>query len=197
LKEQLMRRGKVTEFSVALIMTLGLLGCGASEGEGVSGSGQPSEPALPEVTSLQADQAMSDAMLVSAGSLFLAFSAEDGAYSATNEDGSLKLEWDNSADFTTGIGLYTITMTNYSIPADDPFSEEYNGYVLDGTAVMGSADGISTTIRMDLTTSHENPEQYPVQSIDMNLEGIQDSTQQMPTGHIKINGREISIEDLS
>jgi hypothetical protein len=192
-----MRNGKVTALSVVMIMTLGLLGCGGEASDGVSESGQPPEPVLPEVTAFQADQAMADAMLITAGSLFLAFSAEEGAFVAANEDGSLKLEWDDSADFTTGIGLYTTTMTNYAIPADDPFAQEYNGYILDGTAVMGSTDGISTTIKMDLTATHEDPENYPVETIDMNLVGIQDSSEQAPTGHIRINGHDISLEDLS
>jgi hypothetical protein len=192
-----MRTGIVTALSAVVIMTLGLLGCGGSDGDDGPGSVQSAEPTLPEVTSEEAEQAMSDAMLISALSLFLAFSAEEGDSMVSNEEGSLSLAWDDSADFTTGIGLYTITMTNYAIPEDDPFGAEYNGYVLDGTVVMGSTDGISTTMKMDLSTSHENAESYPVQSIDLNLEGIQESADPMPTGHIKINGHPMSFEDLA
>ena len=180
-------------------VSLTLAGCG-DRGATSSAAAQGTalaEPALPEVTTAQAEQAMSDAMLVSALSLFLAFSAEEGDSMVSNDEGSLSLSWDENADFTTGVGLYTITMTNYAIPAEDPFSTEYNGYLLSGTVVMGSTDGISTTMKMDLTTEHENSVGYPVQTISLNLTGIQAATDQLPTGRILINGHAMSFEDLS
>ena len=190
-----MRKSIATALTVIVIVALGLFGCGGSDGE--SGSVQAAEPKLPEVTLAEAEQAMSDAMLVSALSLFLAFGAEEGSTSVGNEDGSLTLSWGDDADLMSGIGLYTITMKEYTVPSDDPFGEDYNGYVLNGTVVMGSTDGISTTMKMDLMTSHEDGEVYPVQTIDMDLEGIQEAEEQLPTGHVLINGHEMKFEDLA
>ncbi|MCK4513766.1 MAG: hypothetical protein KAU31_00840, partial [Spirochaetaceae bacterium] len=152
---------------------------------------------LPEVTVAEAEQAMADAMLISALSLFLAFGAEEGDTSVSNEDGSLSLSWDDEADLMTGIGLYTITMKDYTVPSDDPFGAEYNGYVLNGTVVTGSTDGVSTTLKMDLAMSHEDSENYPVQTINMDLEGFQNDAERVPTGHVLINGHEMNFEDLA
>ena len=149
------------------------------------------------MTTAEAEQAMSDAMLVSALSLFLVFGAEEGSTSVANDEGSVGVAWDDNADFTTGVGLYTITMTDYTVPTDDPFGADYNGYVLNGTVVMGSTDGISTTLKIDLATSHPDAENFPVQTIELDLEGIQESLEQMPEGEIRINGHEMNFEDLA
>ncbi|MEE8440521.1 MAG: hypothetical protein V3S41_02275 [Spirochaetia bacterium] len=190
-----MRNRVATTLTVIVVMALGLFGCGGSDGE--SGSRRATEPKLPEVTVVQAEQAVSDAMLIAGLSLFLAFGAEEGATSVSNEEGSLTLSWDEDADFNTGAGLYTITLTDYAVPADDPFGADYNGYVLNGTVVMGSADGVSATLKLDLATSHEDSENYPVQTIDMEIEEIQNEAEQLPTGHVRINGHEMSLEDLA
>ena len=186
---------KVVVAALIVVMAIGLLGCGGSDGE--SGSRQVSQPKLPEVTVADAEQAMSDAMLVSALSLFLAFGAEEGDTSVGNEEGTLTLSWDEDADLMSGIGLYTITMKEYAVPADDPFGTEYNGYILDGTVVMGSTDGVSTTLKMDLATSHEDAENFPVQTISMDIEGFQNDAEAMPTGLIHINGHEMNFQDLA
>ncbi len=190
-----MRKGAGTILIVIMVMALSLFGCDGSDGD--SGSGRSSQRNLPEVTVAEAEQAMSDAMLISALSLFLAFGAEEGDTSVSNEEGSLSLSWDDEADLMTGIGLYTITMKDYTVPSDDPFGAEYNGYVLNGTVIMGSTDGISTTLEMDLGMSHEDAENYPVQTISMDLKGFQDDAEQMPTGDIRINGHEMNFEDLA
>lgn len=190
-----MRKGAGTILIVIMVMALSLFGCGGSNGD--SDSGRTSQRNLPEVTVAEAEQAMADAMLISALSLFLAFGAEEGDTSVSNEEGSLSLSWDDDADLMTGIGLYTITMEDYTVPSDDPFGTEYNGYVLSGTVIMGSADGVSTTLEMDLAMSHEDADNYPVQTINMELEGFQNDTEQVPTGQVLINGHEMKFEDLA
>lgn len=193
----------VTAVTAILILALGLSGCGGSKGESDSGGAagqtteQAAEPKLPEVTVAEAEEAMSDAMLVSALSLFLAFGAEEGDTSVSNEDGSLTLAWGEDADFNTGVGLYTITLADYTVPADDPFGADYNGYILNGTVVMGSTDGVNSTLEMDLVTSHDDAENFPVQSIEMLLESMQNDAEQMPTGYIRINGHDSNLEDLA
>ena len=179
----------------ALVGVLSLAGCGDSEN--TESSGERGARRLPEVTTVQAEQAMSDAMLVSALSLFLAFSAEEGDTSVSSEDGALSLAWDESADFTSGVGTYTITMDEYAVPPDDPFGDQYNGYTLDGTVVMGSSDGATTRMTMNLDASHEDTEAFPVQLIEMELTGIQDDPEAMPTGYIRINGYDMEFEELA
>jgi hypothetical protein len=179
--------------ALALAGLLLLAGCGNSDGGGRSAN----QRRLPEVTTLQAEQAMSDAMLVSALSLFLAFGAEESETSVSNQDGSLTLSWDESADFTSGIGTYTVTMAQYTVPEDDPFGTDYNGYVLDGEVVMGSTDGVNTTMTMDLETSHPDPENFPVQLIEMELKSIQADPGAVPEGSIIINGHAVEFEDLA
>ena len=178
---------------------LWLAGCSANSGpENVPAEpAEPNEPPLPAVSIAQAEQAMSDAMLASALSLFLAFNAKQGDSSVTNDAGTLALTWDDSADFTTGVGVYTITMTGYTMPEDNPAAADYNGYVLSGTVVMGSADGVSTTMQMDLTTTHLDSENFPVRSIEVSLDGIRETGDQLPIGEIRINGHEMDFEDLA
>lgn len=178
---------------VAVAAAVSFAGCTGKRTSPVSAL--PSEPSFPEVTTAQAEDAMSDAMLVSAVSLFLAFNAQEGAREVGNEDGSLRLSWDESADPTTGVGLYTITMTDYTMDAQEPYSDSYNGYVLNGTVVMGSTDGVSQRMTIDLSTSHEDPENYPVRAIDLLLESSQDESQP-PTGHVSINGHEMDLEEV-
>jgi len=190
-----MPKGRTVALIVVVVSALGVFSCGGDDGE--SGTRQVAESELPEVTTAEAEQAMSDAMLVSALSLFLVFGAEDGNTNVANDEGSVSVSWDDKADFTTGVGLYTITMTDYTVPTDDPFGADYNGYVLNGTVVMGSPDGISTTLKIDLATIHPDAETFPVQTIELDLEGIQESTEQMPEGEIRINGHEMSFEDLA
>jgi len=182
-----------------VVVLLAFAGCGGrAEPENAAvESGEPAEAELPTVSIAEAEQAMSDAMLVSALSLFLAFNAENGDTRVTNEAGNLTLAWDDAADFTTGVGVYTITMSDYVIPDDNPAAKEYNGYILSGTVVMGSTDGTSTTMRMDLTATHSDPENFPVRSIEVRLDGIREAGDQLPTGQIRINGHEMNFEDLA
>lgn len=191
-----MKRSGILMLIAVLLVAVVLAGCGGDSNKGGQ-SGSQSARNLPEVTTQQAEQAMSDAMLVSALSLFLAFSAEEGDTSVSSEDGALTLAWDEQADFTSGVGTYTITMKEYSVPEDDPFGAEYNGYTLDGTVEMGSSDGATTTMKMNLDTRHEDAEAYPVQLIEMELAGIQSDPDAMPEGYIRINGREMEFDDLA
>lgn len=179
--------------AATLIGAVLIAGCGGRGGDGAASSAGRN---LPQVTSTQAEQAMSDAMLVSALSLFLAFGAEEGDTSVSDDDGGLSLSWDEDADFTSGIGTYTITMKDYTVPPDDPFGVEYNGYTLNGTVVMGSTDGTNTTMTMNLATSHADAEAHPVKLIELELNGFQSDPDAMPTGFIRINGHDMEFEDL-
>jgi hypothetical protein len=157
---------------------------------------ETSEPALPKVELSQAETAVSDVMLASAVSLLLAFSAEAGSTEITSTDGAVRLSWDERADFTTGIGVYTIELDEFTIPPDDPFGLNYNGYVLTGTVVMGSEDGVSTRMEIDLRAGHAEPDRFPVRTILLELKGYQDPPAPDPTGRILINGYDAPMEDL-
>lgn len=170
-----------------------LVSCGRERrGEPVA-----SEPEIEPITIAQAERALGDAMLASAVSLLMAFSAEPGALEISSPDGAVKLAWDERADLTTGVGEYTITFVSYTIPADDPFGLNYNGHVLTGTVVLGSTDGASTGITMDLTLSHAQPDEFPVKSVTVELEGYQESNITGATGEIVINGQTMEFQDLT
>jgi len=158
---------------------------------------EPETNSEPEVTVQQAERALGDVMLASAVSLLLAFTAEPGTYRNSTPDGAATLAWDETADFSKGTGVYTITFQDYTIPPDDPFGLNYNGHALTGTVVLASSDGVSTRMDMDLSLTHPEPEDNPVTSIDLELEGYQDSGQAYPSGRILINGAEMEFRDLT
>ena len=196
-----MRTGKQTILWAALILVLGLYRCGAEKDGDAADDGigvdQPAEEQLPEVTIVQAEQALSDAMLISAQSLFLVFGAGDGATSVSNEDGSVRVAWDDSTDFNSGVGLYTVVLAGYAVAEDDPFGADYNGYILSGDVATGSSDGVSATMVMDLTMSHADAENFPVRTLELDMISADSESAQATTGTIRVNGHEMTIEDLA
>jgi hypothetical protein len=191
---------------IALAALVLLASCGASAdrdvGDQVNGAiaeplaNEPAEPSLPEADDSQSEAALRDAVLASSLALFLAFEAEPGAQSMTNQDGSLTLAWDESADFATGAGVYTMTMREFTADNEDLPGATYSGYVLTGTVVMGSDDGVTIRTRMDLELSHPRQGAFPVRSIELSLEQSADSVSQ-PDGYVRINGKEKSVSRLA
>ena len=192
----MVKRTQATVLSIVLFASV-LIAAVSCDRENEAAASPEPEPVVPEVSLAQAERALGDVMLASSVSLLLAFSAEPGQMETGTEDGSVKLAWDESADFSTGIGVYTITFTDYDIPSDNPFGLNYNGYVLSGTVVMGSQDAVSTRMEIDVEVVHADSEINPVQSIVVSLEGYQDSPTANPTGQILINGREMEFRDLT
>jgi hypothetical protein len=195
-----MRRTTAAAVGVALLLAGLLGGCSARGNAATSGdvleTDAPDPPPEPQISTAEAEAAVSDAMLASSFGLFLAFQAAPGSTSQASDDGSLSLLWDERADFSTGAGFYTIAMNNYSVNQAEVPEGIYNGYVLTGTVVMGSDDGVSTSLQMDLELSHEDPASYPVESIEIRLEGVEDSVS-APDGVILINGEEKAFPDLA
>lgn len=196
-----MKRRTVLLLLITVLVSVVLTGCGESGANEPGGQGASSvdtgEGQLPEVTPLQARAAMSDAMLASAISLFLAFEAAPGTTSMSNSDGSLMLEWDDTADFATGVGSYTIRMNAFTVSPEEVYSDEYNGYVLSGSVEMASTDGVTTRIIMDLDATHDDAETHPVQQISMELEGVENDESVVPTGSIFVNGHDTPFRDLA
>lgn len=173
-----------------------LAGCRARPA-GIVGNEASGQPGMPDVTPLQAEEALSDAMLVSAVALLLAFGADESTRSVSSDDGKLSLAWSDDADFMTGLGTYTMTMDHFSIPADDSFAAAYAGYVLSGTVEMASRDGVEQRMTFDLVATHDDPENHPVRVIDVEVSGAAGDDRTMPKGHIRINDREMDFSALA
>lgn len=191
-------RKRLTQLALlVLVASLSMLGCTERGTNSQPSAGAATEqPPLPAVTPDQAEQALTDAMLVSAVSLLLALGVEEGESSASSEDQRLTLSWSDDADFATGIGTYTVTMSEYAVPAKDLFASEYHGYILSGTVTLGSDDGIHQQMTFDLQTSHPDSAAYPVQSIDVTISGGTADGGEAPTGRVLINGHEMDLRDL-
>ena len=122
----------------------------------------------PTLTPEQAEEALSDAMLVSAVSLLLALGAAPGETSAYSEDGRIGISWSDDADFSTGIGTYTITMVEYAVPAEDLVST-WTPTLADGSTTWSSQSGLEVPMptRPLLRTVNEPPPTWnrPVGSV--------------------------------
>lgn len=163
----------------ALALALALSACG---------------PRYPEVTAEQAEAALSDATMVCATSLLLVMTVDISTTSrASAPNDSMVLEW-SEIDRERGIGDYTLTLTDYHIPEENIFADDYHGYRFTGTAHMSSADGRSTALVLDLTAVHADPEAFPVQRIEAEVTGItQAPAGASPGGEARVNGRAVPL----
>ncbi len=158
-------------------------------------------PQYPAVTQKQAEAGLADAMMVCATSLLLVMTADVATESrAATDDGGMVLEW-RGIDRERGIGDYTVTLSDYRIPESSIFSAGYHGYRFTGTARMVSTEGRSTALTLDLTAAHPEAEQYPVQRIEVDVQGITsggDGARRRdvtvaPGGEVSVNGREVAV----
>jgi hypothetical protein len=182
---------------VAAVLLL-LAGCNAPTDDGETGV-EPARPNdWPVVTSRQAGEAVSDAMLITSQALYLAIATNTGSREVTSDDGLLRLSWSEDADFLTGIGTYEIALDGYAIAADDPFSEHYHGYALTGTIRLASAPGADTRIDFALDADHADGERFPAKRIELRL-GHEDADTEdgARDTYVRVNAEEFPFEDLA
>lgn len=154
-------------------------------------------PRYPEATDQQVRAALSDAFLVTSSSMLLPASADTSVTDrAAIPDGSMVLAW-GSIDPARGIGRYTLTLSEYAVPGESRFAAAYHGYLLSGTATMGSEDGEHTTIELDLTASHPEPEANPVQRIEARISGITPQMERPISGEAQVNGRSVELDTVA
>jgi hypothetical protein len=186
---------------VATLTLMDLPGCGARSSETgetplPNTQAEPANP-FPPVDSGQAGAAIADAMLSASTALYLALIQGAENNTAALDDGSLTLTWSDDADFATGIGTYEIGLTGFKAGANSEFGAEIaSGYVLTGFITLQSPDGNHSTLTMDLTSSHADPVAFPVQRIELEIDGYTGEPE-TPGGYVRINGREISFADIA
>jgi hypothetical protein len=178
---------------LAAIMTLALLSCGGPD----AANDQPNTVESARITSAQAGEVISDAMLAASQALYYAITTAPDGRAVTSPDGRLHLSWSEDASFLSGAGTYMITLDEYSVPSDYPFADHYVGYVLTGTIVMRSAAGQHTELAFDLQSSHPNPRLHPASTVKVELSGFSSSEDAKTIGSVLVNGQEFAFADLA
>lgn len=178
-----------------------LSGCGGQEAP--AETDRPEIEPGPAISSEQASEAISDAMLVASRALYLAINEPSVTRTVATEDGRLRLEWSEDASFLSGAGTYLITLNDYTIDASDPFSRHSYGYVFTGTIRLYSETGTKTEIDFNLSTTHAEPQTHPARTIRLSLSGFASESADAPDarstteGTIVVNGRSFTFEELA
>ncbi|MFW6293732.1 MAG: hypothetical protein ACOC7V_15615, partial [Spirochaetota bacterium] len=168
-RESHSRRTAIAAFVGATLLLLALAGCDAA-GDAEETVAEPSRPNdWPTVTTRQAGEAVSDAMLITSQALYLAIATGTEAREVRSADDLLRLSWSEDADFLTGNGSYEISLDGYTIAADDRFAEHYHGYALTGTISLESEPGADTRVAFVLDSDHEDADRYPARRIELRL----------------------------
>ena len=176
------------------VLAVVLLSCGARDGAHDEAA-NIDEPA--PLTSAQAGEIISDAMLVASQALYYAIATAPDGREVVSPDERLHLTWSEDASFLSGAGRYEITLDGYSVPSDYPFADHYVGYVLTGTILMRSTAGAHTDLAFDLQSSHPDPERHPATTIRVELSGFSSSDDATTVGSVLINGQEFTFADLA
>ncbi len=195
-RESPFRGTTIAAFLGATLLLVILVGCGAPADQGVTNSNQGEPNDWPTVTTKQAGEAVSDAMITTSQALYLAIATRTAEREVTSADGLLRLSWSEDADFLTGNGSYEISLDGYSIAADDPFAEHYHGYALTGTISLESAPGTETRISFALDSEHGDPDRFPAKRIELRL-GNDNEGDDSSRSFVRVNGEEFPFEELA
>ena len=184
--------GTVRTLLAAALTLFLLFSCSADDRDEAA----PPAPTEAPVTTAQAGEVVSDAMLVASQALYLAIATGASDRQVATDNGRLSLAWSEDADFLSGAGVYEIELDRYAIADDDPFALAYHGYLLTGTITLRSETGARTRLAVDLETDHADPELYPARIVELDLSGFADAEESATVGYVRINGQEFTFAEL-